>query len=210
MVKRKKEIEYFPHLLKESSTIKTLENLYGNDGYAVWYKLLEILGKTEDYQYTAKTKEECIRLLGILNISADKFGKILKTLCDLNAIDKEMWKKERVIYVDNLVKNIAKMKTTTTINKKTNLIEDKKDKIRYLDYVMLSEEEYYKLIERYGESLTKSKIFDLNNYLGQNIKNLDKYTSHYHVILTWAKRDETKVQSNKNPQYKDLSNSNFD
>ena len=44
----KKGVEYFQHDTdaSESKTIFIIENLFGNDGYAAWFKLLECLGKT--------------------------------------------------------------------------------------------------------------------------------------------------------------------
>ena len=214
----KQTIEFFPHLLKESSTIKALEILYQNNGYAVWFKLLEVLGSkaSENYQYRAKTKEECQVLLDKFKIDGQLMSKILDTLCELDAIDKEKWKKERILYVPNLLHNIQKIKKK--VNVKTNLIEKENieetsiQKTQYLEYVYLTEEEYQKLINRYSEELIKDKIESLNNWIGENPNDKKrKKSSHYHTILNWFKMEEKKKAQNninqpKKPQYKDLSN----
>ena len=57
----------------------------------------------------------------------------------------------------------------------------------YMDFVLLSGEEHGKLLKKFGESLLKEKIEDLNNYLGQTGK---RYKSHYHTILSWCRKDE--------------------
>ena len=52
--------------------------------------------------------------------------------------------------------------------------------------VFLTEEEYQKLIDRFGEEDTKRRIEELS--LGISSKGY-KYRSHYHAILAWALRE---------------------
>ena len=40
-------VDYFPHIINQGKTIFIIENNYGNDGYAFWFKLLELLGATD-------------------------------------------------------------------------------------------------------------------------------------------------------------------
>ena len=49
--KNKYTVDYFPHYCRgqESKTMFILENKFGLIGYAVWYKTLELLGKTENH-----------------------------------------------------------------------------------------------------------------------------------------------------------------
>jgi len=69
---------------------------------------------------------------------------------------------------------------------KLNLSKDKisevKDKVKHLDFVFLSDNEFQKLVKRFGEKLTKEKISILNNGIGSKGY---KYKSHYHTILSW-------------------------
>ena len=215
----KKSIEYFPHLLKDSTTIRALEMLYGNDGYSTWFKLLEILGVSENYQYIAKTKNQCDQLLEKFKISGKLMGNILKTLCELNAIDKDKWINERILFVPNLVNNIQKM--SKKINSNTNLVEkeEKKesintDKDKYLEYVYLTKSEYQKLINKFGKETTDDWIERCNNWIAeaQNEKKRKEKTSHYYTILNWSRREQKKDnnQQNKKPQYRDLSSYYFD
>lgn len=217
--KPKQSIDFFPHLLKESTTIKTLEMLYQNNGYAVWFKLLEVLGSSpsHDYQFCAKTKGACKILLDKFKIDGKLMSEILNTLCELDAIDKEKWKNERILYVPNLLNNIQKMKKKVNIN--TNLVENdikiekpKEDKKQYLEYVFLTENEYEKLVEKYDKKFIDDKIESLNNWIGEKPTEAKrKKASHYHTILTWINMEEKKNKQNsinqpKKPQYKDLSN----
>jgi hypothetical protein len=59
-------------------------------------------------------------------------------------------------------------------------------KQKFLDFVMLTEKEHAKLIERFGEAGTVAMIDRLNNGIGSKGY---KYKSHYHTILSWAAKD---------------------
>lgn len=66
-------------------------------------------------------------------------------------------------------------------------------KVRYMDFVLLSDKEHTELVTRFGEQLTKEKIAALNDYIGSKGT---RYKSHYHTILNWARRDNAKPQGN--------------
>lgn len=57
------------------------------------------------------------------------------------------------------------------------------DKKNYADFVTLTEEEYNKLVEQYGEEATQWCIQKLDNYKGSTGK---KYASDYRTILSWV------------------------
>jgi hypothetical protein len=65
--------------------------------------------------------------------------------------------------------------------------ERKLKKSKYKEYVLLTPEEYEKLLERLSTSERDDYIERLNDYIGQTGK---KYKSHYHTILNWHRRDE--------------------
>ena len=82
------------------------------------------------------------------------------------------------------------------VNTDKNVKNDKNDKkIKYGEYVLLTEAEYGQLVERLGESTTNDYIERLNNYIGSRGK---KYKSHYHTILNWVRRDADKVPPQPN------------
>lgn len=55
--------------------------------------------------------------------------------------------------------------------------------------VLLSEGEYKKLAERFGEEWTKHYIEQLSGYMQQSKKNEKKYTDHYATLRNWLLRD---------------------
>ena len=80
--------------------------------------------------------------------------------------------------------------TKTTPNNKEKILKKK-----FLDFVLLTEEEYQKLIDKFGDVETEEMIEKLNNYIGSKGK---KYKSHYFTILNWKRMEQDK-------QYKKLS-----
>lgn len=64
----------------------------------------------------------------------------------------------------------------------------KKRKRRYLDFVLLTDEEHQKLVDRFGEAGTEDWINRLNDYIASRGR---RYKSHYHTILNWARMNGT-------------------
>lgn len=78
--------------------------------------------------------------------------------------------------------------------KEKGKVKDKKGspegKVKHLDFVWLSRPDYNRLAERIGYHL-QGFIERLNGYIGQigEKKAAAKYTSHYHTILNWYRKD---------------------
>ena len=102
---QKRTIDYFPHEVNRGQTISTIERKFGNDGYAFWFKLLEILGKTDDHFYDCSASVAWEYLLAETSVSEKKAGEILKTLVNLNAINPELWNDYKIIFSENFVNN---------------------------------------------------------------------------------------------------------
>ena len=81
------------------------------------------------------------------------------------------------------------------VNTDKNVKNDKNEKKVYGEFVRLTEEEHQKLTERLGQALTTDYIERLDNYIGSKGK---KYKSHYHTILTWARKDEAQRKPEPN------------
>lgn len=65
------------------------------------------------------------------------------------------------------------------------------EKVKRLDYVWLTSDEWVRLSERMGMKNLTAFIERLNGYIGQigEKKAAAKYRSHYHTILNWYRRD---------------------
>jgi hypothetical protein len=98
---KKDGVDYFSHDINATGgrTIFTLESKYGNDGYAFWFKLLEILGAQSSLSYDCSDYSNWSFLVAKTKVSEEKAAEILDTLSQLEAIDKELWS-EKVIWVE--------------------------------------------------------------------------------------------------------------
>lgn len=85
------------------------------------------------------------------------------------------------------IKELQEPKKEKNINTRTKM----PDKIKYAEYVTMTNDEHDKLIATYGEITTAKMIETLDNYKGANGK---KYASDYRAILNWVVE---KVTENK-------------
>lgn len=84
-----------------------IEQHYGNDGYAFWFKLLELLGKSEGHYINCNNIDEWEFLQATTRFLEVKCREILDKLALLGAIDKALWEERQIIWSDNFIKNVA-------------------------------------------------------------------------------------------------------
>lgn len=92
-----------------------IESKFGNDGYAFWFKLLELLGITDGHVYDYNNPADKEFLLAKTRVSEDKAVKILDLLAELDSIDKQLWQ-ENYIWSDNFVSNISDAYSRRKVN----------------------------------------------------------------------------------------------
>lgn len=110
----KNTVDYFPHSCKSGKTIFILEQKFGNDGYAFWFKLLELLGQTEGHVYDCRNASEMEFLQAKTHLSEEMTRKILKLLADLDAIDPKLWEND-MIWCQNFVDNLHAVYTNRRV-----------------------------------------------------------------------------------------------
>lgn len=101
-------VDYFSHDADSMSkkTIFTLENKFGNDGYAFWFKLLELLANKEGLYLDCRDPAEWLYLVAKTRVSEKTAKDILDTLARVDAIDPELWS-QKVIWVQKFVDRLA-------------------------------------------------------------------------------------------------------
>lgn len=101
----KNTVDYFPHIIQNGKTIFILESKFGNDGYAFWFKLLELLGSSHNQVYDYNNSVDWEFLIAKTKVSEEKAHEILKTLADVGAIDGDLLAK-KIIWCENFIKGI--------------------------------------------------------------------------------------------------------
>lgn len=100
---------WFPHdagSSRNSNTIEALENLYGNDGYAFWFKLLEILSSTDGLYIDCKDPAQWMRLLSRVRMEEEKANRCFDVLVTYGTISREYWENDRVVWCPELVRRL--------------------------------------------------------------------------------------------------------
>lgn len=103
---RKQTVDWFSHDCTHKKTMFIVEGKYGNDGYAFWFKLLEMLGGSEGHFLNLNEPEEWEFLQSKTRLSEDLCNEILDLLAKLKAIDPELWE-AKIIWSDNFLDRIS-------------------------------------------------------------------------------------------------------
>lgn len=128
-------VDYFSHDTDSmgKKTLFTLESRFGNDGYAFWFKLLEILGTQEGLYYDCSNSANWLYLTAKTRVSEEKAEQIMSTLVQLEAIDPELWE-ARIIWVQKFVDRLKDLykKRTAKIPEKPSFRRDNPTKTKVM------------------------------------------------------------------------------
>lgn len=105
---KKATVDYFPHSCNHKQTMFIIEQRFGNDGYAFWFKLLEMLGSTEGHYLDLNETETWEFLQAKTHLAGDICKSILELLSKLKAIDPDLWEKQ-VVWSDNFIAGISRV-----------------------------------------------------------------------------------------------------
>ncbi|MEJ2658705.1 MAG: DUF4373 domain-containing protein [Desulfobacterales bacterium] len=127
--------KYFPHecQLPTNGTVALLEDRFGNDGYAVWFKTLQMLGRAENHYLDLRNVLRWRGYLKECNVSEQTALDILDDLVVLDAIDADLWKKHKIIWCYNFIyKALDELyRRKDEIPMKPVVLEDGRVKVEY-------------------------------------------------------------------------------
>lgn len=103
----KYNVDYFPHYISSGKKMSVLQSRYGNDGYAVWFKLLEQLASTDFHYLDLNNKLDFHYLANnVCLVSEETLVKILNDLAEFGEINAELWK-IKVVWSEKFMRSIA-------------------------------------------------------------------------------------------------------
>jgi len=105
---RRNDADYFPHFAEPGKTLHILKGRWGNNGYAFWFQLLEVLCRSDNHFYDCSHEADWQYLLSRTGVDEITGAEILGLLANLGKIDPELWG-HRIIWCENLVANIAEV-----------------------------------------------------------------------------------------------------
>jgi hypothetical protein len=103
---KKKTVDYFPHACNHGQTIFILEQVYKELGYSFWFKLLEMLGSTDNHVLDYNNPRTQRFLQAKTFTEPLICEKLLNLLAELEAIDQELWQ-NRIIWCQKFVDGIS-------------------------------------------------------------------------------------------------------
>ena len=103
--KQSNTVDYFPHFAKWGKTLPILKAKWGNEGYAAWFQILELLCAEEGHYYDCRQVDRWEFLLARIGVEEKTTRDILDLLGQLGNIDKTLWN-HGVIWCQNLIDNL--------------------------------------------------------------------------------------------------------
>lgn len=154
---KKQTVDYFPHVCKCGRTIFILESRFGNDGYAFWFKLLEILGESDGHFYDCSNASNWAFLLAKTHTDEERANDIVNVLIDLGKIDAELWAARRIIWIENFVRNLSELyrRRVEDLPKKPAFIDENQHETNVSDGRNLKQKE---LLTAETDKVKESKV----------------------------------------------------
>lgn len=123
----KEGMDYFPHDTdaRNDLKIRKLRAMFGNDGYATYFILLENIYRQKTYELQVPDDETILILAEECKVDYDKFNKILLKCIDLGLFDRDIYNDEKIL-TSNSIKLRSEPIETTRARKR----EWKKSKLK--------------------------------------------------------------------------------
>jgi hypothetical protein len=105
---RKEGMDYFPHDTDATNDekIEALRALYGNDGYAFYFILLERIYNDKGAEFDVSNPAILASLIAKVGVGKERFFEILETAFSLKCFDRETYR-ERNVITSNAIKRRA-------------------------------------------------------------------------------------------------------
>ena len=103
---QKEGMDYFPHDTDavNDDKVEMLRALYGNDGYAFFFILLERIYRTRDFELDVSDAETLQILRKKCGVTVDKFNKMLGTSLKIGAFCPKTYQNQKKITSDGIKK----------------------------------------------------------------------------------------------------------
>jgi len=219
-------VDYFPHFAEQGKTLFILKSRFGNDGYAFWFQLLEILCKEENHCYDFSDDTAWQYLLAKTGVNEITGTEILRILANLEKLDREMLNR-KVLWCENLVqnlKNVYQKRGRATPVKPIPVSESTESGAETTESgaeIPQSKVKYSKVKDSrdtpekkgWGEFqnvlLTDEEFQKLHDRFNKETSALierlstyiastgKRYKSHYATLLSWKQRDDKEGKSGK-------------
>ena len=103
---QKNIVEYFSHYVTPGKELQLLTDKFGNDGYAFYFRLRELLGRTPNHCYSVEDEIDWLFFVKQMGLDEDRTSDIINYSVKIRDLDKQSWEDKRLWsqnFVDELV-----------------------------------------------------------------------------------------------------------
>jgi len=121
-------VDYFPHSVNHGKKMHYLREKFGNDGYAVWFMLLEELGKADYHYLNLSDDVQLMYLSSQFKVTELVLKEIINALVKMGVYDAELWESSLIVYDQKFVDSIE-----DAYSKRRNVCVDHNQLLSHLD-----------------------------------------------------------------------------
>ncbi len=107
MRNRKDTADYFPHQAEHGETLFIVMSKWGNDGYTAFFRLLELLCKSDGHFITLEPGPKMIYAAAYCRVPDELLLELVDLLVKLEKIDGKLWKDHKVVWYPSFVEGLA-------------------------------------------------------------------------------------------------------
>ena len=98
-------VDYFPHPVIHGKKMFYLRSKYKNDGYTVWFMLLEELGKANFHYLDFQDGTQLMFLSSQMIVSETTIIEIIEALIKFGEFDQQLWD-EKILFCQKFIDSI--------------------------------------------------------------------------------------------------------
>ena len=97
------DADFFQHHCHNNQVLEIIISKYQSTGYAFYYRLQELLGKTPGHGYNANSNLKYEYLLSKTGVNVEECDEIIAFLCDFDELNAEEWANNKIIWWQSFV-----------------------------------------------------------------------------------------------------------
>lgn len=103
----KHTVESFNHPVISGKKMFIVQRNFGNDGYATWYKILELLGQSNNHFIDLSDDEKLLYVSSYCGVDIEKLIQIIDLIVSLRKFDQFLWS-HKIIFCKDFVRSIKR------------------------------------------------------------------------------------------------------
>ena len=104
---QKSSVDWFPHPVTHGRKMGLLERKFGNNGYAVWFKMLEEIGSAPLHTISLRDEVQIELYSSRCLVDQTVFMQILDDLIRWGEFNQMLWESRRVLYSAKFIESVS-------------------------------------------------------------------------------------------------------